>query len=109
MGTASAAADPGPAPWAQVPRDQVAAECGLDPALLDRADAALPSIPFTIVRHGKLCWVNRPADTTSTYHVASVTKTFAATPVRHDRPAQQHPGRHRPGPRMAVHLGGRVD
>lgn len=78
-GTAIAAADPGSAPWAQVPRDQVAAQCGLDPVLLDRANAALPSIPFTIVRHGKLCWVNRPADTTSTYHVASVTKTFAAT------------------------------
>ncbi|SDD89454.1 serine hydrolase, partial [Actinokineospora iranica] len=74
-----AADDPGAGPWAQVPRDQVAARCGLDPVLLDQANAALPGIPFTIVRHGKLCWVNRPADTTSTYHVASVTKTFAAT------------------------------
>lgn len=76
---ASKAADPGQAPWQQVPRDLVAAECGLDPALLDRANAQLPTIPFTIVRFGKLCWTNRAADTTSTYHVASVTKTMAAT------------------------------
>ena len=75
---AISASDPGSAPWEQVPADQVASACGLDPDLLRQANEQLPSVPFTVVRYGKLCWSNLPEGTTSTYHVASVTKTLGS-------------------------------
>jgi putative cell wall-binding protein len=68
--------DPGSAPWERVPRDRVAAECGLDPDLMDRAEQLLAPRPFTVVRYGKLCWEARETD--APYHVASITKTFGA-------------------------------
>lgn len=76
--SAAQVADPGAGPWPSVSADRVAQECGLDPALLERAGAQLWYVPFTVVRYGKLCWTNRDASTTSQYHVASVTKTFGA-------------------------------
>jgi CubicO group peptidase (beta-lactamase class C family) len=74
--------DPGADSWVQVPRDRVAEECGLDPDLLEVADAAFPTSSYTIVRFGKLCWTggNGPS-TTSRYPVWSVTKTFGAVLV----------------------------
>jgi CubicO group peptidase (beta-lactamase class C family) len=78
LGGAPSDVHAGTDPWSQVPADRVAAECGLDPTLLRQANSRLPLIPFTVVRNGKLCWTNRDADTRSSYHVASVTKTFGA-------------------------------
>src|SRR4051812_43872840 len=72
--------DPGAAPWAPVPRDQIAAQCGLDPDVLDQASPQLQTTPFVVIRHGKLCWEGgeQPNGTTETYSVYSVTKTFGA-------------------------------
>ena len=75
----AAAADPGTGPWVQVPRDRVAAECGLDPALMERAALQMPHTPFTVVRRGKLCWTGGyPGGTTMPYSVNSITKTMGA-------------------------------
>ncbi|HEV7733579.1 MAG TPA: hypothetical protein VGR62_15540 [Candidatus Binatia bacterium] len=46
--------DPGTAEWKPVPEERVAAECGLDPALLRAADVAIGR-PYAVVRYGKLC------------------------------------------------------
>lgn len=71
--------DPGDEPWAQVPRDRVAAECGLDPALLERASLEMAHTPFTVVRRGKLCWSGGyPGGATTPYSVWSITKTLGA-------------------------------
>lgn len=70
----SGSSDPGMQEWVRVPRDQVAAQCGMDPALLERAQVQLSPRPFVIVRHGKLCWES--TGTEETYHVASITKTM---------------------------------
>src|SRR5688572_15377770 len=76
---AQADSDPGTADWERVPRDRVAAECGMDPALLEEATPRLTDTPFVVVRFGKLCWEGGyPGGTTQTYHAASVTKTFGA-------------------------------
>lgn len=73
----AAAADPGARPWVQVPRDRVAAECGLDPALMERASLQMPHTPFTVVRRGRLCWTGGwPGGTTTPYSVNSITKTM---------------------------------
>ena len=73
------ASDPGAQPWSQVARDRVAAECGLDPALLERAGLELTHTPFTVVRYGKQCWSGGyPAGTTAPYAVHSITKTLGA-------------------------------
>jgi putative cell wall-binding protein len=71
--------DPGTAAWERVPRDRVAAECGMDPDLLEQADLLLAPRAYTVVRHGKLCWEARHTD--EVYHVASVTKTLGALMV----------------------------
>ena len=77
--SAAADSDPGTADWERVPRDRVAAECGMDPALLEEATPRLTDTPFVVVRFGKLCWEGGyPGGTTQTYHAASVTKTFGA-------------------------------
>lgn len=77
--TSSVVADPGTAPWSLVPREQVAQECGLDPDLLDAANAAVGSgTSFTVVRFGKLCYRSAGPSTTAAYSVWSVTKTFGA-------------------------------
>jgi putative cell wall-binding protein len=71
--------DPGTAAWERVPRERVAEECGLDPDLLEQADAILAPRAYTVVRYGKLCWEARHTD--EIYHVASITKTFGALMV----------------------------
>jgi CubicO group peptidase (beta-lactamase class C family) len=76
---AAADSDPGIHDWQPVPRDRVAAECGMDPDLLEQATPRLADNPFVVVRYGKLCWEGGyPGGTTQTYHIASVTKTFGA-------------------------------
>lgn len=72
--SSSAPSDPGRDEWVRVPRDQVAAKCGMDPALLERAELQLSPRPFVVVRHGQLCWESSGTDVT--YHVASITKTM---------------------------------
>jgi CubicO group peptidase (beta-lactamase class C family) len=74
-----ASRDPGSAPWEQVPRDRVAAECGLDPDLLEQASLRMPHTPFVIVRYGKLCWTGGyPTGYDTPYQVWSITKTLGA-------------------------------
>ena len=71
--------DPGAKPWAPVPRDRVAAECGLDPELLEQASLQMTQTPFTVVRYGKLCWTGGyPTGYDEPYQVWSITKTFGA-------------------------------
>ena len=69
--------DPGTAPWQKVPRDLVAKECGLDPALLEAAEPELGKTPYAVVRYGKMCW-SGGGDVNAPYHVASETKSFGA-------------------------------
>jgi len=45
---------PGEGEWTPVPEAQVAAECGLDPALLEQAETEI-SRACAVVRYGKLC------------------------------------------------------
>ena len=76
---AAGAQDPGTADWQQVPRDRVAAECGMDPDVLDAALPKFIHTPFVVIRHGKLCWEGGwPGGSTEKYQVYSVTKTFGA-------------------------------
>ena len=71
--------DPGSAEWQPVPRERIAAECGLDPDMLDAAAPKLVQTPFVVIRHGKLCWEGGyPGGSTEPYSVFSVTKTFGA-------------------------------
>jgi LPXTG-motif cell wall-anchored protein len=71
------ASDPGTAQWERVPRDQVAAECGMDPDMLEQATLRLNDTPFVVIRYGKLCWEGGyPGGTTDTYNVFSITKTM---------------------------------
>lgn len=74
---AGADSDPGAREWERVPRDRVAAECGMDPELLEAATPRLTDTPFVVVRYGKLCWEGGyPNGTTEPYSVFSITKTF---------------------------------
>ena len=71
--------DPGSGPWEPVPRERVAAECGLDPDLLEQASLQMTHTPFVIVRYGKLCWSGGyPTGHDQPYQVWSITKTFGA-------------------------------
>lgn len=71
--------DPGPEAWEPVPTERVAAECGLDPALLAEANALIDR-PFAVVRHGKLCHEYYPPPRTAdeVNQVFSTTKTLGA-------------------------------
>jgi hypothetical protein len=73
---AIARAEPGTAPWVRVPRDQVAALCGLDPSLLEIADQTLAATPYVVVRYGRLCWEH--GATEEQYAVMSITKTMGS-------------------------------
>ena len=77
--TPGAFQDPGQAEWTLVSRDRVAAECGLDPKLLDEIDRQLDR-PYAIVRYGKLCHEYYPPGETADRksHVYSLTKTLTA-------------------------------
>jgi len=73
--------DPGTGPWDVVSPENVAAECGLDPALLEMADETLAK-SYAIVRYGKLCHeYYAPGEPTvdQADHVFSASKTLAAT------------------------------
>lgn len=72
-----ATTDPGTGPWEPVPRDRVLEECGLDPDLLERADAAIDR-PWAAVRYGKLCHEFYPEGEDSPTHLFSATKTMSA-------------------------------
>ncbi|MEX1164183.1 MAG: hypothetical protein WEB03_11445 [Nitriliruptor sp.] len=75
-------AGPGAEPWVPVPRDEVAERCGLDPDLMEQADAILIATPYTVVRYGQLCWSGGyPTGTTATHQVWSITKTLGAVLV----------------------------
>ena len=71
--------DPGPDAWEPVPEARVPAECGLDPALLAVADAAVAR-PYAVVRYGKLCHEYYPPGTAAedVDEVWSTTKTLGA-------------------------------
>lgn len=71
----TAPVDPGTGPWELVPRDQVREVCGLDPDLLDAADAQLGAA-YTIVRHGRLCHEYLPDGPDQIQEVFSTTKTL---------------------------------
>ncbi|HKT79196.1 MAG TPA: hypothetical protein VJP86_03175 [Vicinamibacterales bacterium] len=68
--------EPGTKPWVRVPPDRVAAECGLDPSLLEAADHTLAETPYAVVRYGKLCWEH--GATEEQYAVMSITKTMGS-------------------------------
>lgn len=72
-------ADPGTEDWQPVPTDRVAAECGLDPALLAEANPVIDR-PFAVIRHGKLCHEYYPAPRTvdEVNEAFSTTKTLGA-------------------------------
>lgn len=64
-----------------MPRERVAAECGLDPDLLAAADARIDR-PYAVVRHGLLCHEHHPGgpgQADEATEVFSVTKTLGAT------------------------------
>jgi hypothetical protein len=72
---------PGQEAWALVPEGQVAEECGLDPALLEQADAEIGRA-YGVIRYGKLCHEHYPTglypDGTDTPEfVFSAAKTLA--------------------------------
>ena len=76
-----ATTDPGTGPWEPVPRDRVLEECGLDPDLLERADAAIDR-PWAAVRYGKLCHEYYPEGEDSPTHLfPAPTPTAAAAPA----------------------------
>jgi hypothetical protein len=76
-GCAPAADDPGTAPWQLVPRDEVISRCGLDPDLLDAADASVAR-PYAVIRYGQLCHVYYPTGSDPAGEVFSTTKTLGA-------------------------------
>lgn len=57
--SSAASRGPGQEPWALVPEDRVAEECGLDPALLAEADAEIGRA-YGVIRYGKLCHEHYP-------------------------------------------------
>lgn len=69
--------DPGTGEWELVARDRVLEECGLDPDLLEEADARL-NRPWAVVRYGKLCHEYYPDGSDSATRLFSATKTMAA-------------------------------
>lgn len=75
---------PGQDAWELVPRDRVAQECGLDPDLLEQADAEIERA-YGIVRYGKLCHEYYPEDLypngDETEIVFSAAKTLAGALV----------------------------
>ena len=71
------AVDPGTGPWELVPREEVRAVCGLDPDLLDAADAQIDA-PYAVVRYGRLCHEYLPEGSDPVQEVFSTTKTLGA-------------------------------
>jgi hypothetical protein len=79
-GSSAGPTDPGAAEWELVPRDRVAVECGLDPALLDAADEAL-GFRWAVVRHGKLCHEYYPNGDDRPEELFSASKSLSAAVV----------------------------
>lgn len=73
-----ATVDPGTGAWQVVARDRVLDECGLDPDLLEEADARLDR-PWAVVRYGRLCHEYYPDGADAPTALFSATKTMAAT------------------------------
>jgi hypothetical protein len=69
--------DPGTGAWELVADENVAAECGLDPELLRRADEKIGH-PWAVVRHGKLCHEFYPDGEDHVTEVYSATKTLGS-------------------------------
>lgn len=76
-GCAPHAPDPGTAPWEPVPRAEVIGRCGLDPDLLEAADA-LVERRYAVIRYGQLCHVHYPEGSDERGEVFSTTKTLGA-------------------------------
>jgi len=76
--TTNPGADPGTGPW-QRPED-VAAECNLDPELLEKAADRL-GFSFAVVRYGKLCYESYSPGFDAKTHIFSATKTLGAVTV----------------------------
>lgn len=74
------ARDPGTGPWALVSPANVAAECKLDPALLQQANRTL-GLAWAVVRYGKLCHEYLPNGRDPADQVYSTTKTLGALTV----------------------------
>jgi hypothetical protein len=72
--------DPGTGPWTLVSSSNVAAECKLDPALLQQANRTL-GLSYAIVRYGKLCHEYYPSGRDSASQVYSTTKTMGALTI----------------------------
>ena len=72
--------DPGTGPWTLISSSNVAAECGLDPALLQQANRTL-GIGWAVVRYGKLCHEYYPGGSDGAEAVYSTTKTMGALTV----------------------------
>ena len=69
--------DPGTEAWELVPKDRVAAECRLDPDLLEAADQAL-GFRWAVIRYGKLCHEYYPEGDEPPEELYSATKTLSA-------------------------------
>jgi hypothetical protein len=72
--------DPGTGPWQPVPASSVAAECKLDPALLQQANRTL-GLSWAVVRYGKLCHEYYPSGSDPRSQAYSATKTMGALTV----------------------------
>jgi hypothetical protein len=68
-------ADPGREPWVLVPHDRVAEECRLDPTILA---SITYTVPWLIVRYGKMCWASGGALADAPAQNFSTTKTLSA-------------------------------
>jgi hypothetical protein len=72
--------DPGTGPWQLVSAANVAAECKLDPALLQQANRTL-GLSWAVVRYGKLCHEYYPRGSDPRSAAYSATKTMGALTV----------------------------
>ncbi|OGB22429.1 MAG: hypothetical protein A3I66_03925 [Burkholderiales bacterium RIFCSPLOWO2_02_FULL_57_36] len=72
--------DPGSGPWAPVSAANVAAECKLDPSLLQKANSTL-GLRWAVVRYGKLCHEYYPTGSDARTQVYSATKTMSGLTV----------------------------
>lgn len=65
-----------------VPPEELAERCGLDPDLMQQADALLATNSYVVMRYGEICWQGgNQLGHAQPLPVFSVTKTFAALMV----------------------------
>jgi hypothetical protein len=72
--------DPGTGPWVPVPDGEKAAQCKLDPALLQTANTRIGA-PYAVIRYGKLCHEYVPSGRDAPAEVWSATKSLGAVVV----------------------------